>query len=88
MLSAQGGIDMKKKRIGPFQVINMLIMLFLIFITIYPMYYVVVASISDPILLKSHTGPLLWVLGEPTMAGYEKTLANKNLFSGFKVTLF
>ena len=39
-----------KKKVKPFQVMNVLIMLFLIGITLYPMYYVVVASISDPIL--------------------------------------
>lgn len=78
---------MNKKKIRPFHIINGIIMLFLIFVTLYPMYYVVVASFSDPILLKSHTGPLFWILGEPTLAGYEKTLANKSLFNGFKITL-
>lgn len=77
-----------KKKVKPFQVINVLIMLFLIGITLYPMYYVVVASISDPILLKSHTGLLWKPLGEATLAGYQKTLANKSLFNGFKITLF
>lgn len=77
-----------KKKLKPFHIINALIMLFLIFITIYPVYYVVVASISDPVLLKSHTGPLAGVLGSPTLAGYQRTLANKNLLSGFKITLF
>lgn len=61
-----------KKKLKPFQVVNVLIMLFLIGITLYPMYYVVVASISDPILLKSHTG-LLWMpLGEATLADTRK----------------
>ena len=77
-----------KKKIKPFQVVNILIMIFLIGITLYPMYYVVVASISDPILLKSHTGLLWKPLGEATLAGYQKTLANKSLFNGFKITLF
>lgn len=77
-----------KKKIKPFQVVNVLIMIFLIGITLYPMYYVVVASISDPILLKSHTGLLWKPLGEATLAGYQKTLANKSLFNGFKITLF
>ena len=79
---------MKKKKITPFQVINTAIMLFLIFITLYPMYYVLVASFSDPLLLTSNTGPLVWILGEPTLAGYEKTLNNRSLFNGFKITLF
>jgi len=78
---------MGKKKIKPFHIINGLIMLFLIFMTLYPMYYVVVASFSDPLLLKSHVGPLFGILGKPTLAGYEKTLANKSLFNGFKITL-
>lgn len=76
------------KKIQIFQVINVCIILALIVITLYPMYYVVIASFSDPILLKSHVGPLITVLGEPTLAGYQKTLANKSLFNGFQVTLF
>lgn len=77
-----------KKKIKAFDVIVVIVMLILIFLTIYPMYYVVIASFSDPILLKSHTGPLITFLGKPTLAGYEKTLANKSLFNGFKNTLF
>lgn len=72
----------------PFQVVNTLIMLFLIFVTVYPLYYVAVASFSDPLLIRSHTGPLFHILGEPTLQGYQKTLANKSLFAGFKNTLF
>ena len=67
---------------------NILIMLFLIFITVYPMYYVVVASFSDPLLIRSHTGPLFSILGTPTLQGYQKTLSNKSLFTGFRNTLF
>ena len=37
-----------KKKVKPFQVINVLIMLFLIGITLYPMYYVFIMSISKP----------------------------------------
>ncbi len=78
----------RRKRIKPFQILNILIMLFLIFITVYPMYYVVVASFSDPLLIRSHTGPLFHILGEPTLQGYQKTLSNKSLFTGFRNTLF
>lgn len=77
-----------RKRIKPFQVVNTLIMLLLIFVTVYPMYYVVVASFSDPLLIRSHTGPLFHILGNPTLQGYQKTLANKSLFIGFKNTMF
>ncbi len=78
----------RRKRIKPFQILNILIMLLLIFITVYPMYYVVVASFSDPLLIRSHTGPLFHILGEPTLQGYQKTLSNKSLFTGFRNTLF
>ena len=78
---------MNRKKIQPFQIVNVIIMIFLIFLTLYPMYYVVVASFSDPILLKTHSGPLFTILGEPTLAGYQKTLSNKSLFNGFKITL-
>ena len=52
------------------------------------MYYVVVASFSDPLLIRSHTGPLFSILGTPTLQGYQKTLSNKSLFTGFRNTLF
>lgn len=79
---------MRRKKIKTFDVFNILLMICLIFITFYPMYHVAVASFSDPILLKSHTGPLLKILGEPTLEGYRKTLSNISLFTGFKNTLF
>lgn len=78
----------KKKKVSLFQAVNVLIMIFLMFITLYPMYHVVLASFSDPLLLKSHTGPLVKILGQPTLAGYERTLSNRSLFTGFKNTLF
>ncbi|MBQ8637587.1 MAG: carbohydrate ABC transporter permease [Lachnospiraceae bacterium] len=78
----------RKKKIKLFQVVNVCIMLLLIFVAAYPMYHVVMASFSDPIRLKSHTGPLIKWLGEPTLAGYERTLSNRSLFTGFKNTLF
>ncbi len=77
-----------KKKVSAFGVINILVMFLLMFITLYPMYYVVIASFSDPLLLKSHTGPLTWILGNPTLAGYRRTLSNKSLFVGFKNTMF
>lgn len=78
----------RKKKRSVFQVCSVLLMLVLMFITLYPMYYVVVASFSDPLLIKSHTGPLVWILGKPTLAGYERTLSNRSLFTGFKNTMF
>ena len=54
-----------------FNLFNTIFMLLLIFVTLYPIYHVVVASLSDPILLMSHSGPLFKILGKPTLVGYE-----------------
>lgn len=80
----------KEKSLGSrlFHLFNVILMLILIGATLYPMYHVVVASFSDPLLLMSHTGPLLKPLGTPTLEGYRKTLDNKSLFIGFRNTLF
>lgn len=71
-----------------FNACNYLIMIVLLLATLYPIYHVVVASFSDPILLMSHKGPLLKILGDPTLEGYRKTLANRSLLTGFRNTLF
>lgn len=84
----------KKKEIGLttgeriFSVCNILIMLILIFVTLYPLYYVVMASFSDPREILRHEGPIWWILGEPTLSGYETTLKNPNILTGFLNTLF
>ena len=79
---------MRRKKFKVFDVVNILLMICLVLVTFYPMYHVVVASFSNPILLKSHTGPLLTILGKPTLEGYKKTLSNVSLLTGFKNTLF
>lgn len=55
-----------------FNFCNIVFMLLLIFITLYPIYHVVVASLSDPILLMSHTGPLFKILVNPLLLGMIK----------------
>lgn len=63
---------MRRKKFKVFDVVNILLMICLVLVTFYPMYHVVVASFSNPILLKSHTGPLLTILGKPTLEGYKR----------------
>lgn len=71
-----------------FNVLNALFMLLLIFITLYPFYYVLVASVSDPKQLLKHEGPLLWILGNVHWDGYDIALRNPNIISGFGNTLW
>ena len=41
-----------------FDVVNAALMVLLIFVTLYPLYYVVMASVSEPRFLLAHEGPL------------------------------
>lgn len=81
---------MRKSTTGEkaFNVFNAMLMLLLIFATLYPMYYVLVASFSDPRYLIKHEGPLWWILGDVTLTGYKITLKNPNVLIGFRNTIF
>lgn len=78
-----------RKSIGEttFNVFNILFMLFMIVITLYPFVYVFMASISDSMRLLSHTGVLLKPLGF-TMNAYTMVFRNPNILTGFHNTLF
>jgi len=71
-----------------FSIFNTLLMLFVIFITAYPIYYVVIASISDPDALYRHSGALWYPLAPYTLDAYEKVLGNSQIATGFINTLF
>ena len=69
-----------------FDSINIMIMLIVIIITIYPIYYVLVASFSDPGRLVASSGLLFRPLGFHTM-GYVKVFENPLILSGYKNTI-
>ena len=77
----------KKRKMTVFDVVNVILMLFIIFITIYPLYYVVIASFSDPSALSRSTG-FIWTPVKPyTFSAYEKVFSNELILIGFKNTL-
>lgn len=78
-----------KKSLGEkiFDAFNYALLTFMMIITIYPVVYVVLASLSDSNQLISHTGLLFKTLGFNTNA-YSAVLANPNIASGYGVTLF
>ncbi len=82
-----GGIEMRTDGEKVFDVLNAVLMVILIFITLYPLYYVVVASVSDPKLLLAHDGPLAFWLGRFTLEGYKLALNNPNILVGFSNTM-
>lgn len=70
-----------------FQVFNYIILTFLVIICVYPMWYVAVASVSDSSLLMQHSGILVTPL-KFTTAAYKNVLANPQIASGYRNTLF
>lgn len=71
-----------------FTVFNYLFMIFIVIITLYPIWHVVVASFSDPAKLYVHSGTLLWPIGEPTLSAYKLVFGHRLILSGFANTLF
>ncbi|MGN1059613.1 MAG: carbohydrate ABC transporter permease, partial [Clostridia bacterium] len=65
-----------------FEVCNILFMLFLCFIMIYPLYYVVIASVSNPTKLVATSGLLMAPI-EPNMNAYRLMSKNPMIFRGF-----
>lgn len=70
-----------------FQTFNTLFFLLVIFMMAYPIFYVLICSISDPGALARNHG-VLWVPLKPyTLAAYQKVFANRLVLSGYKNTL-
>ena len=69
-----------------FDIINIAILIILCAIVVYPLYYVVLASITDPAVV--HTGKLLLYPEAPYFKGYEEALAYPQLISGYANTIW
>ena len=70
-----------------FDFCNVVYMLLLMIITIYPFLYVLYASLSEPLKLYSHQGILLAPLGI-SFKGYQFVLNYRAIWNGYAVTLF
>lgn len=79
---------MKDKSIGYriFSVCNYCLVTLIAIACLYPFYYVVIASVSDPNALMRHGGLLIKPLGEFTLDGYRMILKYKLVWSGFRNT--
>lgn len=81
----------RKKKITGYRIfswINIGIMLLVIFVTAYPIYYVIVASVSSPAALYRHFGALWYPLAPYTFSAYKSVLGNPQIATGFANTLF
>lgn len=70
-----------------FNVCNIITLCFLMFITLYPFWHVLVASFSDGARLMSHTGALFLPLGFSTLA-YEWVFKNPMILTSYRNTIF
>ncbi len=70
-----------------FKIFNTIFMLFMIVITLYPMLYVVFASLSDSTELMAHNGLLVTPL-KTNINAYKLVLENKMIFTGYANTLY
>lgn len=71
-----------------FEGFNGVFMVLLLIVTIYPLLYVVFASISDPKILMATEGFLWGPVGVPTVKGYLLTFNNPNILIGYRNTIF
>lgn len=77
----------KSKGYRIFTVFNYLLLTGIAVVCLYPFYYVVAASVSNPDALVRHTGLLTHPLREITLDGYRMVLSNQRVFSGYRNTL-
>lgn len=65
---------------------NLVFMVILMAVTLYPILYVLFASFSDPTAVATSNG-ILWHPVDFTTAGYKLVFQNKNIWHGFRNTL-
>lgn len=86
-------MNMKKNKVKKsapvyiFQTFNYIFLAALVLLCLYPMWYCLMASISNPGAMMWHMGPLLLPKGF-SLASYGKVFANPNIISGYKNTIF
>lgn len=80
-------MEYKSKGYTIFTFFNYIILSLIGLVCLYPLYYVVIASISDPVKLIAHDGLLLLPLKNYTLAGYRMVFQNKLVLTGYRNTL-
>jgi putative aldouronate transport system permease protein len=70
-----------------FAVFNVIGLILLSIIFLLPIWHVLASSISQPLLLNSHTGLVLWPLGKATLGGYKLVLNNNTILKSYLNTI-
>ena len=71
-----------------FDAFNVVLMLLIIVITVYPILYVVFASFSSPALFVRNTSVVLWRPLGFSLASYKAVFSNINIWNGYRNTIF
>ncbi|MFW5776379.1 MAG: carbohydrate ABC transporter permease [Spirochaetota bacterium] len=91
MVTAQGARRATVRRIKQtqadviFDVINTTIMVIVLIIVLYPLYFVVIASVSDPVEVGA--GRVIVAPREFTMDGYRRILRDRQIWTGYRNTV-
>lgn len=70
-----------------FDIANYILMLLVMLVVIYPLYYVLVASVSDPVKIYESGGMVLYPQGF-SMSSYVEVLNTKSIWTGYRNTIF
>ena len=70
-----------------FDAFNIILMIIIMIITVYPFYYVVMCSLSEPSMLIGDKG-LMLLPKSFSLKAYQLVLENPNIASGYRTTLF
>ena len=68
-----------------FDVMNYILLTLALLVVAYPLYFIVVASISDPSAV--YAGDVVWAPVKPTLEGYKRILSYDSLYTGYRNTL-
>jgi len=71
-----------------FAVFNYAIMILICIVTLYPLWHIAMASISDPVDVLSHRGFFFLPVGVLNFKGYQLVIDNPNITYGFLNTIF
>ena len=79
-------VTRKTKGDRVFDVVNFIILLLICLIVAYPLYFVIIASISDPNVVNKG-GVIFWPKGA-TLLGYQKLFQDQTIWRGYANTFF
>jgi putative aldouronate transport system permease protein len=71
-----------------FAVFNYVLMALISVITLYPVWHILMSSISDPIELLGHRGFYFWPRGTPNIRGYILVFENPNIVTSYLNTIY